>query len=256
MCGSNILMYHNISLHFEFSFRSVSRSLFEKHINVLLNNGIRFFSREQIMQGQIMNTSDFVLITFDDAYEGVYNFAFPVMERYSITGAVFISAGYVGKLNTWDFSPIRHLRHMDKKMLINLSKNGWLIGSHGFNHVDLRKCSKENLKMEICDSKKKIEDIIADEVILFAYPFGLFNKRALDTVKECGYKYAFATANGVSHNRFMLKRMAVYFIDPTPLPLLSGKYHSLYSLRNRVISSCASLTPLYIRLFRVSRIKR
>ncbi len=248
-------MYHNISNGFEFSFRSISKDLLKKHIKSLYENKIRFLTNEDIAQNTIFDGKDAVLITFDDAYEGVYNYALPVMEKYGVIGAVFIPAGYIGKFNSWDFSPFRGLKHMDKNMLINLSKKGWIIGSHGFNHVDLRKCSDKALKMEICDSKKLLEDLLGKRISLFAYPFGLYNRKVIDMVAECGYDYAFATATGIKRNRFAIRRMAVYFIDPSPLPILNNKYCPLYLFRNRIIASLASLTPVYKSLFGVSKIQ-
>ncbi len=255
MC-MNILMYHNISNRFEASFRSISSNLLEKHLKSLEHNGKKILKKHEILSGVFLSRDDSVVITFDDAYEGVYYSALPVMEKHNATGVVFIPAGYVGKFNDWDFSPLRRLKHMDEKMLINLSKKGWIIGSHSFTHPDLRKCSNEALKREICESKKKIEDIIGEEITLFAYPFGLYNQKVIDIVAECGYKYAFATAGGLSGNRFAIKRMAVYFIDRSPLPLLNERYYSLYLFRNRIIAAFASLTPIYKRLSGIRKIQR
>ena len=248
-------MYHNISSSFELSFRSISSNLLEKHLKYLENNGIQVLKNGDVLKGTFLKKNDSVLITFDDAYEGVYHSALPVMEKHNAAGVVFIPAGYIGKFNDWDFSPLRRLRHMNEKMLVNLSKKGWIIGSHGFTHTDLRKCPNEALKREICDSKKRIEDIIAEKVTLFAYPFGLYNQRVIDVVVECGYEYAFATANGLSDNRFAIKRLALYFIDRTPIPLLREKYCPFYLLRNRIIASFASLTPIYKRLLGIGKVK-
>jgi len=238
-------MYHNISSKFELSFRSVSSNLLKKHLKLLKNKGFNNITKLDLIKGGLFDNKKSVFITFDDAYEGVYYSALPVMEEFGFSAAVFIPAGYIGKFNEWDFTPFSRLRHMDKKMLIDLSKNGWIVGSHGFTHTDLRKCSNGGLRKEICDSKKKIEDIIGEEVFLFAYPFGLYNEKVMDMVKNCGYKYAFATANGITNNRYAVSRMALYFIDASPIPLLSDKYCGLYLFRNRIISSLSALTPIY-----------
>ncbi len=244
----NILAYHNIADRNGISYTSISKELFKKHLNLLLNNGLYMFTKSEVYQGTFLLDFNKVLITFDDGYESLFYNVLPLLDRFNFNPVVFIPAGYIGKSNIWDFSPLKSLRHLSKEMLINMSKFGFIIGSHSISHIDLRKCERKALYREVCDSKKILEDIIGEEVYMFAYPFGLYNRKVIDAVKECGYKYAFATAKGEVKNPFAVERALVYFIDRSPLPLLKSPACSIFRFRNRIISSLSSLTPLYKRL--------
>ena len=245
----NTLTYHNITDNSVISYTSISRDLFRKHLEILRDNNLRFFSSTEIKEGVFLKDKSKVLITFDDGYEDLFYNALPLVKEFSFNPIVFIPVAFLGRENLWDFSPFGRIKHLSSSMLINMSKNGFVIGSHSLTHVDLRKCEKKALEREICDSKKLLEDIIGEEVYLFAYPFGLFNEKVIEAVAECGYKYAFATSHGKKDSRFAIERASVYFIDRSPLPLLKPGTCSIYKLRNRVISALSSLTPLYKRLF-------
>lgn len=241
----NILTYHNVSMKNRLSYTSVSRDLFEKHLNLLLNSGLQFFSEPEVYEGEFLYNYNKVLITFDDGYEDLFYHVLPLLGKFRFYPLVFVPAGFIGKKNYWDFSPFGHLKHLTRDMLINMAKNGFVIGAHSMSHTDLRKCEKKALYREVCDSKKLLEDIIGREVYAFAYPFGLYNRRVVEMVRSCGYKYAFATSKGIKGNPFAIERALVYFIDFNPLYLLRYPECLLLRVRNKLISTLSSLTPLY-----------
>jgi len=80
-------------------------------------------------------------------------------------------------------------RTLNDKDIKKLSKN-FEIGFHGFEHKNLTKLNKVELKKEILESKKLLEKTINKKIVCFAYPFGIYNKNALETVKSSGYKFA------------------------------------------------------------------
>lgn len=61
------------------------------------------------------------------------------------------------------------------------------IGSHTINHPILTDLGKEQLREEIIESKKMLEEALGVEVRRFCYPRGRFNERIIDIVKEAGY---------------------------------------------------------------------
>ncbi len=243
----NILAYHNVAGKSRLSYTSVSRDLFEKHLNLLLKSGLQFFYESEVYKGEFLYNHNKVLVTFDDGYEGLFYHVLPLIGKFRFSPLVFVPAGFIGKKNYWDFSPFGHLKHLTRDMLIDMAKNGFVIGAHSISHTDLRRCEKKVLHAEICDSKKLLEDIIGKEVYAFAYPFGLYDRRVMEVVKSCGYKYAFATSNGIKGNPYAIERALVYFIDINPLFLLKYPECFLFRVRNRLISTLSSLTPLYKR---------
>lgn len=71
--------------------------------------------------------------------------------------------------------------------LIKLKKSGHEIGMHGFNHTRLNQLSKEKLTKEILDTIKfwKKNNIINKD-FTFCYPFGEYNKDAINLLKKSG----------------------------------------------------------------------
>jgi peptidoglycan/xylan/chitin deacetylase (PgdA/CDA1 family) len=88
------------------------------------------------------------------------------------------------------------------------------IGAHTLNHFNLRNLTKEQSLHEILESKKLIESKTDREVLHFAYPFGEFGSREIESVKECNFLSATTTVNAnVFHehllHQFSLPRLAV-----------------------------------------------
>jgi len=61
------------------------------------------------------------------------------------------------------------------------------IGAHSLGHSDLIKLSLEKAKKEILGSKKWLEKIIGRPVKIFAYPFGYYNDKVKEAVKQAGF---------------------------------------------------------------------
>ena len=72
--------------------------------------------------------------------------------------------------------------------------------------------SESQIKKEIFDSKKILENNLGSEVAMFSYPGGRFNARIRQLVKEAGYKLAVATSSGrkyPSDDVLALKRIRI-----------------------------------------------
>jgi len=61
------------------------------------------------------------------------------------------------------------------------------VGGHTYHHVNLTKVSLEEAEKEIMEGKKRLEEIIGREVLSFCYPYGSFNDKIIDIVKEAGF---------------------------------------------------------------------
>lgn len=61
------------------------------------------------------------------------------------------------------------------------------IGGHTYHHINLTRVAPEEAEGEIIEGKKKLEDIVAREVPSFCYPYGKFNNRVINVVREAGF---------------------------------------------------------------------
>jgi peptidoglycan-N-acetylglucosamine deacetylase len=64
------------------------------------------------------------------------------------------------------------------------------IGGHTYNHTRLTQVDDNSMIYELTESKNILESIVQKEVVSFCYPWGLYDKRVTEKVKESGYKLA------------------------------------------------------------------
>ncbi len=78
-----------------------------------------------------------------------------------------------------------------------LSKFPWVtIGSHTITHPNLTLISNSQLKHELLDSKKILEDITKTEIKHLSLPNGMGNDKVINSAQEAGYKTIAMTDNG------------------------------------------------------------
>ena len=64
------------------------------------------------------------------------------------------------------------------------------IGAHTYNHTRLTRVEENTMSYELTESKNVLESIVRREVVSFCYPWGLYNKKVTEKVKQSGYKIA------------------------------------------------------------------
>jgi len=228
---------------------SISPKTFEKQISYLKQGNYKGLSH-QFLIGLKDNYEKNILITFDDGYEGVYNYVFPILKKYGFSAIIFLTTGYIGKYNNWDNSPGPRFRHLSWHQIIEMSNNGIEFASHGVNHFFLTNQSNKIVKYELETSKKNIEDKLGKPVCFFSYPYGNYSDNIINLVKEAGYDAAFSLnpiflSKNNGNNLYELPRFAIYCIDTmsafkTKIGDSSGDV-SLYiqQLKNRFINRCS-----------------
>lgn len=79
---------------------------------------------------------------------------------------------------------------------------GHEVASHGYNHGLCGACSIEELKLDLKDSKKLLEDIIGAEVCGYRAPSFSINELILKVIQECGYWYDSSYNSFGLHGRY------------------------------------------------------
>ena len=142
-----------------------------------------------------------VIITFDDGDISVYETAFPVMQKYGLTGVTYIVGNYMGTDG-----------YMTAVQIKALAAAGWEVGSHSRSHRDLRQLQPEIQRVEIVDARKELQKATGASVDTFAYPFGFMGNTAGSYVHAAGYTAAMGlgfTADQGKGNLFWLQRRDV-----------------------------------------------
>ncbi len=102
---------------------------------------------------------------------------------------------------------------MDWDQLRDLFRQGFEIGGHSATHINLARATADELKREILDSVKTMENEIGGKVLTFAYPYGHrenYNHDVAEAARSAEFLAAFTSERrvvGGNQNRFMLPRL-------------------------------------------------
>lgn len=83
-----------------------------------------------------------------------------------------------------------------------LQARGHEVASHGYNHELPNSLSPKDLKKDLIDSKKLLEDIIGEAVTGYRAPSFAINDNILKTIANCGYHYDSSYNSFSMHGRY------------------------------------------------------
>ena len=157
-----------------------------------------------------------VIITFDDGLANTYAGAFePLMER-AMRATWFVVTGSPGAHAKWLDAPYRERAMLDHTQLITMAQAGMEIGCHTRTHPDLTTLDALSLREEIAGARADLRDLLAEDVVSFAYPYGRFNRDAVDAVRAAGFSFACSTRPGwlgATPDPYLLRRVTIFRND-------------------------------------------
>lgn len=139
-----------------------------------------------------------VLLTFDDGYADLADYAFPVLRRHGFAAAVYIVTGQVGGVNAWDMERgYGRLRLLTEEQILEAASQGIEFGAHGRVHADLTALSGEDLQDEVAESGRRLAGILGRRALSFAYPYGAHDELVRGRVGET-FDLAFTVEEGLN----------------------------------------------------------
>jgi peptidoglycan/xylan/chitin deacetylase (PgdA/CDA1 family) len=121
-----------------------------------------------------------VMLTFDDTRLDQYTAALPELNKHGFKGVFFIMTVSLGRPG-----------YMSKEQVKELSDKGHTIGSHTWDHKNVKTYTDTDWPVQIAKPSKQLQEITGKPIEYFAYPFGLWNKEAIPHLKEHGFKGVF-----------------------------------------------------------------
>ncbi|MBI4227210.1 MAG: polysaccharide deacetylase family protein [Candidatus Omnitrophica bacterium] len=167
-----------------------------------------------------------VMVTFDDGTEDTYTQALPVLARHRIPAAVFMIADNVGRPG-----------FLTRDQLRALHGHGVTIGSHTVYHAYLPSRDRDQVRRELVDSKRFLEDQVGAPVDWLSYPGGGYTAEARRLAEEAGYRAACTTNRGTRRwpiDRWALRRITMHASSASPAAIwlrCSGYYNTFRRLR-------------------------
>jgi peptidoglycan/xylan/chitin deacetylase (PgdA/CDA1 family) len=126
-----------------------------------------------------------IMLTFDDTDEDQYTVLFPELKKYGFKAVFFIMTVSLNRLP----------HYMTKEQVKELYDAGNVIGSHTWDHHNVKKYQGQDWVTQIDKPTKQLEAITGTPIRYFAYPFGLWNREAIPELKKRGFLAAFQLAD-------------------------------------------------------------
>ncbi len=191
-----ILLYHGISECREDGifdpFYAMPAALLRAQINWLRSNGYLTVPLDSLLSASPPPEYSFI-ITVDDGLRSMYTHIFPVLKDAGYQAIIFPVTARIGK-SGW----------VNWRELDEMHRGGMELGSHSVTHANLAGLSRKQLKSELEDSKKLLEDRLGVRVRYLSLPGGYGSSLVRLLAQEVGYEAICSSVFG--YNRFPLQR--------------------------------------------------
>lgn len=156
---------------------------FREQMKLLADSGYHTILPEQLYEYLVKGIalpSKPVMISYDDTRIDQYTVALPEMNKYDFKGVYFIMTVSLGRPG-----------YMTTAQVKRLSDEGHTIGSHTWDHKNVKIYSPDDWVTQIQKPSQQLQKITGRPVNYFAYPFGLWNKEAIAKLKDHEFKGVF-----------------------------------------------------------------
>jgi peptidoglycan/xylan/chitin deacetylase (PgdA/CDA1 family) len=161
----------------------VPPAAFAAQMRMLADSGYHTISPDQLYAYLISGSrlpKKPIMLSFDDTDLDQYTTAYPEMKKYGFNGVFFIMTVSLGRPH-----------YMSREQVRTLSDDGNTIGSHTWDHHNVKKYEGKDWIIQLDKPTRQLEEITGKSIRYFAYPFGLWNTAAFPELKKRGFVAAF-----------------------------------------------------------------
>lgn len=164
------------------------------------------------------------LLSFDDGFRGVFDHAWPVLQKHGWPAVMFLVSNLLGKNDAW--SKTENPGGLTYPLLSAheiqcMASGGFSFQAHSCHHRDLTTLTETELADEIAGCKAELESL-GLTVNYYAYPYGRFGEREACAVAAAGFTAAFSVQPGFNRigvDLYRIRRLDVFGTD-SPAMLL------------------------------------
>ncbi len=187
------LMYHHIETEAVakeqgFSGLSVSPEIFRQQMEYLKQEGYVPVSITQLndfFDKSIPLPRKSILITFDDGYEDLYIYGYPILKEFGFNATAFIPTGLLQNPGYLTWQNIHELA----------DSTVFYIANHTWSHKSVAS-TPVTIAQEISTAELHLEQNNLNSQKVFAYPYGSMNHSAVEYLNTHHYTLAFSTQPG------------------------------------------------------------
>lgn len=169
-----------------------------------------------------------VAITFDDGYRSALEHAVPVLRELGFPATFFVPTKWVGRRRQWEgrgesASPDL----MTSEELVELTRNGFAVESHGHAHVDYSRAAPTVVEDDVRRSVECLTELLGRPPRYLAYPYGRATAAAAAEAARLGLRAGFVLDRPETlSGDFVLGRISIVPSDIRPLFALKtgGRY--------------------------------
>ena len=177
----------------------LKQSEFKRQMTYLVENGANFLRLQDIKdyyeKGHQLPANS-VLISFDDAFQSLLTHAYPVLKELNIPASLFL-------VSAWPFDQEQPFNQQAAQVMswsqIDRIKDVFELANHthdlhhllGPGSTSVMQASAETLEADLKTCTNYL-----DQPACFAYPFGFYDDRLVESLKQLGVNYAFTTKSG------------------------------------------------------------
>ena len=246
-----VLCYHRIGGPLELGVTRVARSVFRRQMTALARAGWRTLTLAEYAATPHA-TPRSLLISFDDGYASLADFAYPLLADLGFSATTFLVTDFVGKANTWDVRYTwQRLPHLDWPTIERWRARGFEFASHTARHARLTWLSDAAATDELGRSRETLRERLGgSSPWALAYPFGAFDERVARLARGAGYDLGFGGVRGEPTDPLRQPRAPVYMWDigATPLGLVAGGWGAAGRFVAHVANRCAVGTSWMLKL--------
>lgn len=167
--------------------------------------------------------SRYVSITFDDAFRSFKKWAMPELARRRVPVMVFVPTGYIGKKSAWfDYggeNPVGEEVMSIEELKEAADSENVEIGSHCITHSNLAQLSEDEARLELQESRKRLQSMLGKRIDSVSFPYGSFTERELTLAREAGYRFMFSIAPQMLVSKVESGLVGRVNVQPTDWPL-------------------------------------
>ena len=195
---------------------------FSEQMQYLYENGFHTLTLSEIKSYYYDNKplpEKSVLLTFDDCYQSIGIYVYPILKKYKFKATLFVVTGWLNK-GEKQFNPDKSVCMSETEIAAMSDVFEHANHTHSFHTRESQSTSKTMTATDgefIKDLTRCNEYALIWEKDVFAYPFGLYADRNVETLRENGFKLAFTCIPGKNEedtDTLMLKRNVIpYLMD-------------------------------------------
>lgn len=209
-----VLCYHQVTPEPKGLFE-LSVNNFREQLSLLKARGYASLNSQNLLDylsGRHNPVGKPVMITFDDGFRSVYDYAFPIMKEFGFIGVLCVYPSFIGAGNAMTWEQINEM-----------IQAGWSVESHSMTHANIIKDTPTGnisrqafFTREIIESGTIIERKTGCKPLFMVWPYGIYTRETLEFAGTAGYAGSLTVDGGANYrdlDPFLIKRQVIYKTD-------------------------------------------